>query len=157
VDSFSTDETLAIVKAAPQSRVVQRRFDSFAGQCNFGLQSVRTEWVLSLDADYVLSEQFNSEIAQLIPPGAWPAIAPDSFTAFMAGRCAPRCIRREPSFIARPARATRTRPRPSRQIDGQIVPLTSAIFHDDRKPLERWFPSSCATRPRKPGIWRQRR
>ena len=58
VDSFSTDETLAIATTLPRTRVVHREFDSFAGQCNFGLQCARTEWVLSLDADYVLSDEF---------------------------------------------------------------------------------------------------
>ncbi len=65
VDSFSTDETLEIVKSFPQTRIVQRKFDTFAGQCNFGLGEIKTEWVLSLDADYVLSDDLNREIAQL--------------------------------------------------------------------------------------------
>ena len=56
VDSFSTDETLDIARKFPQVRIVQREFDTFAGQCNFGLQKIDTEWVLSLDADYVLSD-----------------------------------------------------------------------------------------------------
>src|SRR6266516_4023555 len=67
VDSFSTDETLRIVKTHPQARVVQRQFDSFAGQCNFGLQEVRTEWVLSLDADYILGDGLKDELARLRP------------------------------------------------------------------------------------------
>src|SRR5262245_17862521 len=36
VDSFSTDKTLVILNALPNVRVIQRRFDSFAQQCNFG-------------------------------------------------------------------------------------------------------------------------
>src|SRR5262245_16448781 len=65
VDSFSTDETLEIAKTFSQTRVVQRKFDTFAGQCNFGLGQVKTEWVLSLDADYVLSDDLNRELARL--------------------------------------------------------------------------------------------
>ena len=55
VDSFSTDETMHIAQSFPQARILQRKFDTFADQCNFGLQQITTEWVLSLDADYVLT------------------------------------------------------------------------------------------------------
>lgn len=62
IDSFSTDETLEIIGKFPRTRVLQRKFDTFAGQCNFGLENVRTDWVLSLDADYVLSDELIAEI-----------------------------------------------------------------------------------------------
>src|SRR5580692_10075232 len=67
VDSFSTDETLEIVRSFPQVRVVQRKFDSFAQQCNFGLAQITTEWVLSMDADYILSDALIDEIKSLKP------------------------------------------------------------------------------------------
>src|SRR5438552_7381242 len=65
IDSFSTDETLDIIREFPQTRIVQRKFDSFADQCNFGLDHVHTEWALSLDADYVLSLELIDEIVHL--------------------------------------------------------------------------------------------
>ena len=65
VDSFSTDATLDILKSFPQVRVVQRKFDTFAGQCNFGLDQILTPWVLSLDADYVLSPELVEEMKVL--------------------------------------------------------------------------------------------
>jgi len=65
VDSFSTDETVEMVKQSPQARVVQRKFDTFADQCNFGLEQISTEWVLSLDADYVLSQELIKEISHI--------------------------------------------------------------------------------------------
>src|SRR5882724_13168817 len=68
IDSGSTDETLAILRRYPHVRVVHRDFDSFASQCNFGLTQVRTEWVLSLDADYELSEELVRELQQLQLP-----------------------------------------------------------------------------------------
>src|SRR5437773_86107 len=67
VDSFSTDDTLEILKSFPRVRLVQRKFDTFAGQCNFGLQQITSEWVLSMDADYVLSDELNREMAELKP------------------------------------------------------------------------------------------
>lgn len=69
VDSFSDDETLEIISTFPQVRVFQRKFDSFAGQCNFGLREtgITSEWVLSLDADYVLTPEMIEEFASLKP------------------------------------------------------------------------------------------
>ena len=67
IDSFSTDETCDLARKLPQTRILQREFDSFAQQCNFGLQQIRTEWVLSLDADYLLSEGFVAEVKDLKP------------------------------------------------------------------------------------------
>ena len=67
IDSFSDDETLEIVSRYPQARVLQRKFDSFAAQCNFGLREtgIESEWVLSLDADYVLTPELIEELASL--------------------------------------------------------------------------------------------
>src|ERR1041384_386635 len=68
IDSGSTDGTLISAQAAhPNVKVVTRPFDSFAGQCNFGLERITTEWVLSMDADYILSPEFISELARLDP------------------------------------------------------------------------------------------
>ena len=49
-DSFSTDRTLDIARAAG-ARVMQRKFDHYAGQRNAALESVQSEWVLFVDAD----------------------------------------------------------------------------------------------------------
>src|SRR5437588_10693969 len=65
VDSFSEDDTLEIVSRFPHVRAVQRRFDSFANQCNFGLDKIKTAWALSLDADYILTDEFIDELKEL--------------------------------------------------------------------------------------------
>src|SRR5262245_262247 len=67
IDSGSTDETLALVARYPNARVVTRKFDTFADQCNFGLTEARTRWVLSLDADYELTPEIAAEMAALVP------------------------------------------------------------------------------------------
>ena len=43
IDSFSTDATLEILKVFPQVHVFQRKFDSFASQCNYGLSEIQTD------------------------------------------------------------------------------------------------------------------
>ena len=67
IDSYSTDETLEILSAYPQVKVFQREFRSFAAQCNYGLEQVTSEWVLSLDADYILTDELIAEITALDP------------------------------------------------------------------------------------------
>ncbi len=67
VDDLSTDETAAVAKAHG-ARVVQRRFDSFASQRNWALDTVpfAHEWVLHLDADEVVTPALLAEIDAVI-------------------------------------------------------------------------------------------
>lgn len=67
VDSFSTDRTVEIAEAWG-ARVLQRHFDDFAGQRNFGLQEgrLRHEWVLHLDADEVVPPELRDEMFRVI-------------------------------------------------------------------------------------------
>lgn len=70
LDSFSTDRTLEIARAAG-ARVLQRRFDDFAGQRNFGLTEggLRHDWVLHLDADEVVSPELQAELLAVARTG----------------------------------------------------------------------------------------
>src|SRR2546423_9035641 len=72
VDSFSDDHTLEIISRFPQARVYQREFDSHDRQWNYGLTetSITTEWVMALDADFVLSRELVGEIDSLRPADA---------------------------------------------------------------------------------------
>src|ERR1051325_5963665 len=67
VDSFSNDQTLEIAANFPQVRVYQREFDTHEHQWNFGLSEtgISSEWVLALDADYVLTEEFSAALRTL--------------------------------------------------------------------------------------------
>jgi glycosyltransferase involved in cell wall biosynthesis len=140
VDSFSTDETLEIASAFPQVRVVQRQFDTFALQCNFGLQRIQTEWVLSLDADYVLSDELNCELATLKPHQQISGYHA-KFRYCIHGRPLRASLYPPRTVLYRKSRAKyqdeghghRVR------IAGDVAPLHGTIFHDDRKPLDRWL------------------
>src|SRR5690348_6642347 len=62
VDSFSTDRTLQIIAEFPNTRVVQRVFDSHSRQHNFALEQIpESNWVLRLDADWILTPELLSE------------------------------------------------------------------------------------------------
>ena len=144
VDSFSDDETIDIISSFPQARVFQRKFASFADQCNFGLSetAIRSEWVLNLDADYVLTPEMIEELGCL--DGS------DRFAGFRARF--EYCIngRRLRSGVYPPVTVLFQRSRATFQndghahrvvIDGAIADLSSRILHDDRKALRRWFES----------------
>jgi glycosyltransferase involved in cell wall biosynthesis len=144
VDSFSDDDTLGIIAGFPQARVFQRRFDSFANQCNFGLSEtgIKTEWVLSLDADYVPSPELIEELELLRPPEGVRGYR----TRFVY------CIngRRLRSGVYPPVTVLFDRSRAQFrndghahriEIDGAIGDLHSVMLHDDRKSLDRWFES----------------
>jgi glycosyltransferase involved in cell wall biosynthesis len=140
VDSFSMDGTLAIARSYPQVEVLQRPFDSFADQCNFGLAHVQTEWVLSLDADYVCNRELFAEVAALPAHPAENGFAV-RFRYCVAGRplraslYPPRTVlyRREHARYRNDGHAHRV------EISGGIGKLSHPIDHDDRKPLTAWL------------------
>ena len=74
VDSFSTDRTVEIARARG-ARVLQRAFDTFAGQRNFGIDQgeLRHDWVLHLDADEVVPDALRDELLDVVRTGGKPA------------------------------------------------------------------------------------
>lgn len=66
LDSFSTDATVEIAERYG-ARVIQRAFDDFASQRNFGLREgdLRHEWILHLDADEVVTPELKSELLEV--------------------------------------------------------------------------------------------
>lgn len=140
VDSYSTDETLEILNSYPQVQVYQRDFDSFASQCNCGLTKVKSEWVLSLDADYILTDELINEIKALSEK-----FLVDSYL-----------VKFKYCVFGKPLRATLLPPRKILYrtkkavyrddghahrvfVEGNTGRLSSYIYHDDRKPLGRWL------------------
>ena len=139
VDSGSTDGTREILDRYPNVDVFVREFDTFAAQCNYGLDRVATEWVLSLDADYMIPDRFVEEVR---------GIGTESRTGFSArfryrvlGRLLPSSLYppRIVLFRARRGRYTQEGHAHRLEIDGSIGSLRTRIVHDDRKPLDRWL------------------
>ena len=69
LDSGSTDRTQEIARASG-TRLLERAFDNFAGQRNFGLDygGLRHDWVLHLDADEIVTPNFAEKLLALEPP-----------------------------------------------------------------------------------------
>lgn len=64
VDSGSTDKTVEIARAYTP-KVIHHDWQGYAKQKNFSLSQCTNEWVLSLDADEVLSDELIAEIRSL--------------------------------------------------------------------------------------------
>lgn len=144
VDSYSADATESIAKAYPNVVFVQRPFDCHANQWNHGLREtgIDTEWVLALDADFVLPDAFVEEIRALNPAAGTAGCrarfrycidgAPLRGTAYTPVTV---LFRRETARYEQDGHTQRVR------IEGAIRDLRARIDHDDRKSLDRWFQS----------------
>lgn len=142
VDSFSTDATLDICRSFPNVRVLQRVFDTAAQQDNFGLANVGSEWVLSMDADYVLSDELLAEIKAMEDEPPFDGyFIPFRYCVFgkplRSTILPPRCslYRREKATYFDDGHTQRVR------IDGRTGSLRHPYLHDDRKSLSRWLKS----------------
>lgn len=142
IDSGSTDGTRNILARVPQAEVIEHPFSDFAAQCNFGLSHIATEWVLSLDADYELSDELVSDLAALTPRadnvGYQARFVYRIYGRPLRGSLYPlRTVLylRERACYRNEGHGHRV------VIDGAVTPLCGVIYHDDRKPLSRWFRS----------------
>lgn len=140
IDSYSSDETIEILNSYPQVKIFQRSFDSFASQCNYGLANIKSEWVLSLDADYILSEELIEEI-KILPkdPPVDSYIARFKYCVFgqpLRGTLyPPRKVfyRKDKAIYKEDGHAHRV------YVDGKTSMFSSYIYHDDRKSLDSWL------------------
>ena len=140
VDSGSTDGTLEALAGNTRVEVIYRAFDSFAEQCNFGLTQIRTPWVLSMDADYRVSDELIAELGALQPADRQSGFR-TRFVYCIFGRAL--------SGSLYPPRTVLYRVQGARYenighghrvvVPGQVADLRGVIYHDDRKPLSRWL------------------
>jgi glycosyltransferase involved in cell wall biosynthesis len=144
VDSGSTDETEAIAKGFANVRWFTRKFDTHAQQWNFavGETGVASDWVLRLDADYILDPVLREEIAALAPAADVTAYEV-AFTYCIDGRKLrgslypplPILFRRGQVSIVQDGHTEKVRPA------GRVERLDGRMLHDDRKSFDRWFAS----------------
>jgi glycosyltransferase involved in cell wall biosynthesis len=140
LDSGSRDGTERIAKSFPNVEWATRPFDSFAGQCNYALSRLKSEWVLSMDADYILSDEVIREISDLRPG---PEVC--SYTArfvycidgkplrgTLYRRGGPVLYRRDKCRYADFGHGH------AAQVEGKTATLANIICHDDRKSMDRW-------------------
>jgi glycosyltransferase involved in cell wall biosynthesis len=142
LDSFSNDQTLEIARSFPNVQVVQRVFDTHANQWNSGLDRIDTEWALTLDADYVLTAELQEEIKKLEPTSDL-AVYWGEFDYCIFGRPLRASVYPPRVVLFRTKRARYVDEGHTQQlrVKGKLAKLKGKIWHDDRKPLNRWFQS----------------
>jgi glycosyltransferase involved in cell wall biosynthesis len=139
-DSGSTDATLRIVRGFPNVRLFPRSLDTLSDQWTAATAQARTEWVLTLDADYFVPDALAAEIASLRPEaetGGYEA----SFRYAVGGKplrtslYPPRTVllRRGAYAFFMDGHTQRVR------VAGNVMPLQARIVHDDRKSLARFI------------------
>ncbi|WP_417735094.1 glycosyltransferase family 2 protein [Rosistilla oblonga] len=141
VDSGSADGTLEIAAEFSQVKVLQRPFDNHTSQWNHGLQLIETDWVLTLDADYVCPAELADELVKMSP------ISDVYYSRFQY------CVfGRQLRGSLYPPRAVLFRPKCREYIpdghtqtldvaDATTAFLNTVFLHDDRKPMSRWCAS----------------
>ncbi|HEX2832964.1 MAG TPA: glycosyltransferase family 2 protein [Thermoanaerobaculia bacterium] len=139
VDSFSSDATVEIANRFPNVRVLQRAFDSLAGQSNYGLAEARTPWVMLLDADYFVPDAFVEELRALEPaPGVRAYRCAFRYAVhgkpLRASLYPPRVVllHRDHANVWQDGHAHRV------LVDGDTAELQTRIIHDDRKSFARF-------------------
>jgi glycosyltransferase involved in cell wall biosynthesis len=142
LDSFSNDRTLEIARSFPNVQVVQRVFDTHANQWNAGLDRIDTEWALTLDADYVLTAELQEEIKKL-EPASDITLYWGEFDYCIFGRPLRASVYPPRVVLFRTKRARYVDEGHTQQlrVKGKLAKFKGKIWHDDRKPLNRWFQS----------------
>ncbi|MDJ0616279.1 MAG: glycosyltransferase family 2 protein [Calothrix sp. MO_192.B10] len=140
IDSYSTDETLEILHSYPQIQVFQREFDTHTNQWNYGLEQVKSQWVLSLDADYIITDELISEIKELPEnteiDGYFARFKYCVFGKPLRGSILPPrqvLFRKDKSVYIDDGHTQLL------EVKGKSAMLSGYIHHDDRKPLTRWL------------------
>lgn len=144
VDSFSTDDTAKIAASFPNVRVTQRVFDCHRNQWQFGLKQtgIATEWVLALDADYIVTTDLVHEIQNLTPDEQTAGYRA-RFIYCISGKRLNSGIYPPVTVLYRASAADYIQDGHTQRVslNGRVEELRSPILHDDRKPLRRWFES----------------
>ena len=142
IDSFSDDKTLDILSKYPQVQIFQRKFDTHTEQWNYGLKQVSSNWVLSLDSDYLVTDQLISEMESLpIDSEVDGYFAKFKYCVFgkpLRGTILPprQVLFRKSKSIYIDDGHTQLL-----QVKGKSSQLSAYIHHDDRKSLSRWLKS----------------
>lgn len=140
LDSLSSDDTTDLVRGFTNAELHERAFDNHTAQWNCGVDLVRTKWVLSLDADYVLTEEFIAELRALKVDDDVDAIyVPFRYCIF--GKPLRACLYPPRAVLFRKDRCRYVPDGHTQllEVPGKSLHLREFIDHDDRKTFSRWL------------------
>jgi glycosyltransferase involved in cell wall biosynthesis len=143
IDSFSTDETLDICSRFSNVTVIQNEYHGPTAQSNFGLaQDIKTNWVLSMDADYVVTQELQAEMSKLSPEDDVKGFE-ISFEYLINGTALKGSLYPPRTALYRLANTHYQRDGHTQRaiVDGLVLSLQQKMQHDDRKPYARWLAS----------------
>jgi glycosyltransferase involved in cell wall biosynthesis len=133
LDSFSTDRTVEIAKAAG-ARVVQRRFDNWSQHQNWAVQNIpfKNPWVLYIDADERCTPELHEEVLRRATPDTQEAAFRIRRKDFYMGRWL-KHAQLYPTWLVRLFRIGHIRyerlVNPVAVVDGPIGEIQSHLFH----------------------------
>lgn len=146
VDSRSTDRTREICASFANVDWHERTFDSHAAQWNYavGETKIDTEWILALDADYILTDAFLAELARATRADG-PAGYRCRFRYVVFGKTLRASLYPPVTALYRRGRGRYVQDGHTQRVmvDGEVADIGGWIDHDDRKPLARWFASQA--------------
>jgi len=139
IDSGSEDQTREIAESFANVTVIHRDFDNHTDQWNFGLDQVKTEWTLTLDADYVCPPELIREIESL---DVQYDVYQTSFVYHVFGRPLRRTLYPPRSVLFRAASFRCRADGHTQRLDDrgvEVGKLKTPLIHDDRKPIGAWL------------------
>lgn len=141
VDSFSIDETINILSKYKKIRLFKRKFDMHANQWNYAIKEtdIKSDWILALDADYVLSKELNDEIKNLSSDKVITGYKA-SFNYCIFGKALKSSLYPPVTILFRNESSKYIQDGHTQRLitDGGVKPLNNVVYHDDRKPFMRW-------------------
>jgi glycosyltransferase involved in cell wall biosynthesis len=142
VDSGSTDSTLNLLKAYPNVRVFNRRFDTHANQWRYAMENtqIATDWIFRLDADYLISDALVSEPAQLDPNAPVNAYRIGFDYAIFSEKLISSLYLPKTILLRKGKFNVRGRGHTDQwDMEGFISSLSGRVVHDDWKPTAQWI------------------
>ena len=150
IDSGSTDDTDLICARFPNVKFIVNPFISHDAQWRFAIACMQAnalaagrpskEWVLTLDADYVLSEHLMQEIKVLTPPETVSGYA-CAFQFWIDAGPVPASLYPPRTVLFRPTHAHYYMRGHTQllKLNGTLSVLKGLIYHDDRKSWSRFL------------------
>jgi len=138
VDTASTDDTLKIARGYTE-RVIESPWRGFGKQKQVALDAARGRWVLSIDADEVVTPELRAEIDRIVrgDPSEGGYRIPRSIQAFGRrldhGECGQAPLR---LFRRRGARFTDSEVHETVLVDGHVGQLRSRLLHYSIRDLD---------------------
>lgn len=138
LDSYSDDDTILISEKYTNVRIFFRKFDNHSEQWNYAISLSKNDFVLCLDADYVLSYVFTNNLKKM---KLLNSLYYSRFEYLIFKKKLFRNIYPEKVVLFDKKKHSFNQDGHTQIIhdSGPRKYLKGKILHDDRKPLSRWL------------------